>query len=179
MATIHIQVFDLSCWLKIKSQIQWPHPNLLINTHVLRWCKPFNDVSSKKILKHLNPWISWFPHLLDQFRRLRSVWKWDFVKSIGRYCFLNVDDHLQNHRMKSPWFGDQLDYFECYLKSEFVFSYNIKFQFWVVDWVNFRFNFLSLCIRKFYVIFALWYLHKSWSKLSYFWFSESVFESSF
>ena len=33
MGTIHIQDFYLSTWLKMKSQIQWPRPNLHIKSN--------------------------------------------------------------------------------------------------------------------------------------------------
>ena len=113
MTTIHIQVFHLSHWLKMKSQIQRPRPNLPINTHVLRRFKPLRGVSSIELFRHLNPSISCFLHLLDQFPHPRSVWKWDFVEIIGRNLFLNADNCLQNHGMKSLWSGDQMNHFEC------------------------------------------------------------------
>ena len=45
--------------------------------------------------------ISCFLHLLDQFLRPMSIWKWDFVEKIWRNRFLNANDCPRIPRMKS------------------------------------------------------------------------------
>ena len=86
MTTIHIQTFHLRPWLKMKSQIQWPRPNLPLNTHVLRRCKAFRIFQEIEMFRHLNPWIYCFPLLLAQFLGPRSVWKWGSWREYGEFA---------------------------------------------------------------------------------------------
>ena len=71
----------------------------------------FDDVNHScvfwviELFRHLNPWISFFPHPLDSFPYPRSFWKWDFTKIIGRNRLLNAKTCRRNHITKSPWFG--------------------------------------------------------------------------
>ena len=55
-----------------------------------------------ELSRHHYPWISHFFLLLDSFPHLRSGWKWDFVKRVGRICLLNVDDRFSKSRKEKP-----------------------------------------------------------------------------
>ena len=120
----------------------------------------FNDVNHSWVLqvielsRHHNPWISFFKSLLDSFMRPWSVWKIDFPETIGRNRFLNANNCHGIRGMNSVWSGEKWDQFKCYLGLEIVFppnisSYNIIFQFRIVDLVNFNFGFHYLFVKKF------------------------------